>query len=95
MIKVENATYWLTLKIFTNKTTEIAIPQWMVIETHITQTVSPATCSELPSINLQEFATVYREISLIKILDIFCELLDWKPEAKIDERKLVKKYSNQ
>ena len=72
--------------------TAIAIPQWMIIETHITQKVSPATCSELPSISLHELAIVYKEIILSITLDIFCEfpLESWKPETKIEERKLVK-----
>ena len=72
--------------------TATAIPQWMIIETHITQKVSPATCSELPSISLHELAIVYKETILIIILEMFCEfpLESWKPEAKIEERELVK-----
>ena len=54
--------------------TEIAIPQWMIIETHITQKVSPATCSELPSISLHELAIVYKEMpprsqTAIRVID--------------------------
>jgi hypothetical protein len=57
-INVENATYWFTLKISTNRTTKMAIAQCMLIETNITHKVSPAACNELPSIILQEFAMV-------------------------------------
>ena len=58
MIKVDQAIYWFTSRKWTNITTDIAIAQWMVMETHIVHVVSPAALRAPPSTSLQELANV-------------------------------------